>query len=185
MNRISGRNAKCTEKWKENFIKQKRLFNEIQQSAGDITHSDHFNDTKCYVQHGTMTVNSHCMNVARYSLAISNGLEKIGVRCNRRDLIRGALLHDYFLYDWHDKERIGFKHLHGFRHPKIALKNAEREYDLTDREKDIIVKHMWPLTIVPPTCKEAWIVTTADKWCSLLETFRVLKGHGAKKKEQT
>ena len=28
-------------------------------------------------------------------------------------------------------------------------------------------------------CREAWIVTMADKWCSLMETFHVHKGHGA------
>lgn len=38
---------------------------------------------------------------------------------------------------------------------------------------------MWPLTIVPPCCREAWIVTTADKWCSFLETLHMHKGHGA------
>lgn len=41
-------------------------------------------------------------------------------------------------------------------------------------------KHMWPLTIsAVPMCREAWIVTMADKWCSLMETFHVHKGHGA------
>ncbi|MGN1204445.1 MAG: HD domain-containing protein [Lachnospiraceae bacterium] len=185
MDKMKLRNARRAEKWKQNYIKQRRLYREIQNNASDITRSHNFNRTKFHVQHGTMTVNSHCMNVARYSLAISNRLEKMGIQCSRRELIRGALLHDYFLYDWHDKDRVGIKNLHGFRHPKVALQNAEQEYPLTDREKDIIVKHMWPLTVVPPTCREAWIVTTADKWCSLLETFRILKGHGAKKKERT
>ena len=42
---------------------------------------------------------------------------------------------------------------------------------------------MWPLTVVPPMCREAWIVTTADKWCSLLETIHLHKGHGKRKME--
>ena len=33
-------------------------------------------------------------------------------------------------------------------------------------------------TVVPPACREAWIVTAADKWCSLLETLYIYKGHG-------
>lgn len=70
--------------------------------------------------------------------------------------------------------------LHGFYHPGRALKNAQQEYQLTPRERDIIKKHMWPLTIsAMPMCREAWIVTMADKWCSLMETFHVHKGHGA------
>jgi len=68
--------------------------------------------------------------------------------------------------------------LHGFYHPGIALKNADQEYELTLREKDIIKKHMWPLTVVPPLCREAWIVTTADKYCSLLETLRLRRRAG-------
>lgn len=44
-------------------------------------------------------------------------------------------MHDYFLYDWHDKEHVNIARLHGFRHPNIALKNAEEEYELSDREK--------------------------------------------------
>ena len=69
--------------------------------------------------------------------------------------------------------------LHGFYHPGIALRNASAEYRLTPRERDIIKKHMWPLTVVPPMCREAWIVTMADKWCSTLETLRLRHGHGA------
>ena len=42
---------------------------------------------------------------------------------------------------------------------------------LTDRQRDIIGKHMWPLTLRPPACREAWIVTMADKYCSLMETI--------------
>ena len=34
---------------------------------------------------------------------------------------------------------------------------------------------MWPLTIsAVPMCREAWIVTMADKWCSLMETFHAV-----------
>ena len=98
----------------------------------------------------------------------------------KKELIRGALLHDYFLYDWHTQDYVSPHKLHGFYHPGRALKNAQQEYQLTPRERDIIKKHMWPLTIsAMPMCREAWIVTMADKWCSLMETFHVHKGHGA------
>lgn len=185
MDKIKTRNARRAEKWKQNYIKQRNLYREIQKNASDIIQSKNFNRTKFHVQHGDMTVNSHCMNVAKYSLAISDKLAKMGISCKRNELVRGALLHDYFLYDWHKHPHVGITKLHGFRHPQRALENAEKEYNLTPRERDIIVKHMWPLTVLPPTCREAWIVTTADKWCSLLETFRILKGHGAKRKDKT
>lgn len=169
----SGRKA---ELWKKQYERQRLLHKQLQEAAEDIIKSKNFQSTKGHIQHGNMTVNKHCMNVAKYSLVIS---EKLHIRCKKKELIRGALLHDYFLYDWHEPEYIKPYRLHGFYHPGRALKNATKEYDLTPREKDIIKKHMWPLTIVPPMCREAWIVTMADKWCSLLETFHVHKGHGA------
>ncbi|MGN1147224.1 MAG: HD domain-containing protein [Lachnospiraceae bacterium] len=175
------RNQKQAEKWIRNYLKQRRLHREIMRDAADIVNSKNFNRTKTHIQHGNMTVNNHCMNVAKYSLAISDKLEKLGISCKKDELVRGALLHDYFLYDWHDPEHVKLARLHGFRHPGIALNNAKREYRLTPREQDIIEKHMWPMTVVPPMCREAWIVTVADKWCSLLETVHVHKGHGIRR----
>lgn len=166
---------KDKERFREFFRKQKESYVLLKEYASDILDSENFDRTKDYIQHGNMTVNSHCINVAKYSLAIS---KKLHIPCNQRELVRGALLHDYFLYDWHDKYHRDIRRLHGFYHPGIALRNAAKEYELTKREQDIIKKHMWPLTIVPPQCREAWIVTMADKYCSLLETIRLHKGHG-------
>lgn len=174
--RLGQRSKKYAERWKKQYERQRQLQRQIREEAWDILQSKNFNSTKTCIQHGNMTVHNHSMNVAKYSLAIS---EKLHIPCNKRALIRGALLHDYFLYDWHKKDYISPHNLHGFYHPGRALKNASREYPLTPREKEIIQKHMWPLTVVPPTCREAWIVTAADKWCSLLETAHVHRGHGA------
>lgn len=170
------RSRRQAERWQRKLNRYRTLQKQIERSAPDILKSRNFYKTKGYIQHGNMTVNSHVLNVARYSLAIS---EKLHIRCSRRELIRGALLHDYFLYDWHKPDADNPHKLHGFYHPGTALRNAAREYHLTEREKDIIKKHMWPLTVVPPRCREAWIVTTADKWCSLMETLHLHKGHGA------
>ena len=87
---------------------------------------------------------------------------------------RGGLLHDLFLYDWRKKG--SHSGLHGFSHPKAALQNAGRLFDLSDKEKDIIVKHMWPLTLRQvPGCKESMVVSTADKLCAAAECFHLYK----------
>ena len=78
-----------------------------------------------------------------------------------------ALLHDYFLYDWHDKDPS--HRLHGFTHPRRALENAAADWELTDRERDIILHHMFPLTPLPPRSREAWLVCLADKLCAVQE----------------
>ncbi len=181
MTDIRKRSVRDSVRWRKGFVKERNLHRELKRYAGDILESENFNKTKTFIQHGNVTVNSHCVSVAKCSLGIARKLKKVGISYNKRDLIRGALLHDYFLYDWHDPDHVQLYNLHGFKHPYVALKNAKKEYKLTKREAEIIQKHMWPLTVVPPTCREAWIVTWADKWCSLLETFHINKGHGAKK----
>ena len=173
---IARRTVRQAEKWQRKLERFRRIQRQIERDATDILQSENFNRMKEYIQHGNVTVNAHVMNVARYSISIS---EKLHIPCSRRELIRGALLHDYFLYDWHIPDAENPHKLHGFYHPGVALRNAMQEYELTSRERDIIRKHMWPLTVIPPGCREAWIVTTADKWCSLMETFHMHKGHGA------
>lgn len=167
-------------KWQKKLERYRAIQRQIRENAPDILQSENFQRTRKHIQHGNMTVNDHVMDVARYSLALS---DRLHIRCNRRELVRGALLHDYFLYDWHKPDMENPHKLHGFYHPGKALRNASREYKLTEREKDIIKKHMWPLTVVPPACREAWIVTMADKWCSLMETMHMHKGHGALREE--
>ena len=44
------------------------------------------------------------------------------------------------------------------------------------RLQDIIKKHMWPLTVIPPSYKESWVVTVADKYVSARETLRGVFG---------
>lgn len=151
-----------------------RIKDLIKNEGRDILRSEHHKGTKRDIQHGNISVRQHTINVARYSVLFS---EKMRIPCDRRALIRGALLHDFFLYDWHDKEHISIFKLHGFYHPGIALRNAEKEFELSPIEREVIKKHMWPLTIVPPLCREAWIVTMADKYCSLMETMRLHRKH--------
>jgi uncharacterized protein len=146
---------------------------ELMKYAKDILESDNFQSTKNHIQHGNMSVYEHCINVAKTSLYIK---DKFNIQCSTKDLVRGALLHDYFLYDWHISDKENSHRLHGFYHPGRALKNAKKEYYITVKQADIIVKHMWPLTLVPPMCREAWIVTMADKYCSTMETIHLHKG---------
>jgi uncharacterized protein len=86
-------------------------------------------------------------------------------------IVRGALLHDLFYYDWlHEGPR-----LHGFRHHNIALRNARKITPLTEKEADIIKKHMWPLTVVPPRYMESLVVSLVDTFCSARDYLNVKK----------
>lgn len=143
---------------------------EVAHIAHVLETQGRFGLTRGFIQHGTMSVHAHVISVAHASLAMAGRLERLGVRIDRASLIRGALLHDYFLYDWHDPDPS--HRLHGFTHPFAALARAEEDFDdLTERERNIISRHMFPLVPIPPTCREAWLVCLADKACALHETI--------------
>ena len=108
-----------------------------------------------YIQHGTTSTLEHCISVAYVSFSIA---KKFHINCDYNSLIRGALLHDYFLYDWHVSDES--HKWHGFSHARMALLNASRDFELTPIEKDIIPKY-----------KESYLVTIADKICSSYETI--------------
>ena len=116
-----------------------------------------------YEQHGTTNRLDHSVQVAQYSYWVS---KKLKLKLDQKSLIRGALLHDFFLYDW----RTGTDHegAHAFTHPETALSNAIEHFEINEKEADIILNHMWPLTITKmPSCKESFLVSAIDKYCSL------------------
>lgn len=122
-----------------------------------------------YIQHGNTSTLAHCLIVAWYSYSLSL---RLPLTFDTVSIIRGATLHDFFLYDWHIPDKS--HRLHGFRHPKAALINARKYYKLNKVEEDIIEKHMWPLTMTKaPLCKEALLVCLIDKYCSLRETLYI------------
>lgn len=120
-----------------------------------------------FIQHGRTTTLIHCITVAYYSYWLTR---KLRWRMDCKSLIRGAMLHDFYLYDWHIPDKS--HKLHGFIHPALALKNSRKYFKLNKIEEDIIEKHMWPLTLTRiPRCREAALVCLIDKCCSLAETF--------------
>ncbi|MCR5733641.1 MAG: HD domain-containing protein [Lachnospiraceae bacterium] len=145
---------------------KKRKDEGFNEQVRELAKDERIRRMKEFVQHGDISTYKHCLRVAKKSYGIA---KKFPIRIKMHEMLKGAMLHDYFLYDWHSH---GDK-LHGYHHPAIALKNAGRDFDLTDTEKNIIHSHMWPLTLSAiPKCREAVIVCIADKLCSLEETLR-------------
>ena len=138
----------------------------IRYYGKDILDSKSIQIQKQCLQHVNRTVFEHSLAVSLMCLTI---IEFLHLKLNERRLIRGALLHDYFLYDWHVKDKS--HRLHGFRHPYFALENARKEYELDPVLEDMIVKHMFPLIPIPPKYKESWVLCIADKICASKETI--------------
>ena len=130
-----------------------------------IVNDERFKKEMNYIQHGDVSVYNHSINVAKSCISFS---KKLGIKVNYESLVKGALLHDYFLYDWHDKEHEG---LHAFEHPKIARRNAINDFGLSKKEENMILSHMFPLSKSVPKYKESIILCCVDKYCASKETI--------------
>ncbi|WP_100065291.1 HD domain-containing protein [Miniphocaeibacter massiliensis] len=149
----------------------KEIYEElIEKEIEELENTSRYEETKEFIQHGETSVYEHSIKVAYLSCEIAM---KYNLKVDYKLLIRGALLHDYFLYDWHDRK--AHDGWHGFRHPKRAWENAKKEFSLTKVEGDIILKHMFPLVPFLPKYKESWIVCMADKISATTETVEILK----------
>lgn len=131
----------------------------------DIIQSKVFQSMDHYMQHGDTTCKAHCLQVSYLSYRICR---KLG--WEYKEAARAGLLHDLFLYDWHTHAKETGEHFHGFTHPRTALNNAVIFFDLTENEKNMILRHMWPLTPVPPKTRAGMVIVYADKHCGLVET---------------
>lgn len=149
---------------------------EFEEIIKDIVSNETVLKMQNFRQHYDTNCFEHCKNVAYYSYLIC---KKYGL--DYRAVARAGMLHDLFLYDWRIKQP-NRKGLHGFRHPKIALKNATKLFDLNKKEQDIIIKHMWPLTIILPKYKESYIIGFVDKYCAIKESIDACKNNMTLKK---
>lgn len=147
---------------------------EYKKCIDDIIFHDSVQMMKKFKHHYFVTCFEHSVNVSFYSFFICKTLG-----LDYKSAARGGLLHDFFLYDWRTTKLSGGKH--GFVHPKIALNNATGLFQLNDIEKDIIVKHMFPLTLQPPLYKESIVVCLVDKFCAIHEIMRVSNDYDKRK----
>jgi uncharacterized protein len=151
--------------YKECGDDMEEILAEYEKCVGDMVSHDKVLSMDTFIQHGNVTCFEHCITVSYYSYRICR---RLGL--DYRSAARGALLHDFFLYDWHtEKTEDG---LHGFTHPHTALMNAKCHFKLNEVEEDIIVKHMWPLTLNVPKFRESFVVTMVDKICAIMEAVK-------------
>ena len=154
------------------FIKDLSYNNkEFQDIIKDLITNDTVQSMKKYRQHYETSCYEHCycfLICRKYNL-------------DYKSATRAAMLHDLFLYDWRKKQN-GRKGFHAFTHGKQACQNASKLFDLSEKEKDIIIKHMWPITIAFPKSIEGFILTFVDKYCAISESLDVFKSRLLMKK---
>ena len=141
---------------------------EFQSIIEDLVSNATVQEMRKYRQHCNTSCFEHCYVAAYYCYYICKNYKLDYISATR-----AAMLHDLFLYDWRVKQpnRKGF---HAFTHGKTACDNSCKLFELNQKEKDIIIKHMWPVTISFPQSIEGFILTFVDKYCALSETFDVI-----------
>ncbi len=129
-----------------------------------ILHHPDFIRLQNYTHHHYTTRYQHCLNVAWYSYRISKREHLQYISCTK-----GALLHDFYLYDSHLPKSEIRRRLHLQIHPRIAWTNAKARFSLDPIMEDCILHHMWPIDKNRPLTREGRIVSQADKYCAALE----------------
>lgn len=133
--------------------------------VGELIETDEVQSLKQFEQHLDIDRLQHILGVSYLTYVIC---KKLG--WDYVSATRGAVMHDLVYYDWRDGETGGWHKLHGYKHPVYAAMNAKELCpELTDKERDIIIKHMWPFTPAPPKYKEGFIVLFSDKYCATRE----------------
>jgi uncharacterized membrane protein/HD superfamily phosphodiesterase len=157
---------------------RKPVESEFYEIIKDIYEHEEVLKLKLHYHHNS-SIYEHVMDVSYLSYKACKFL-----KLDYRSATRGALLHDFFLYDWrnHDVPDLPEDKYHGIEHPKIALANARKHFILNDIEKDIVIKHMWPLTLVPPKYKESFVVSFVDKYFASKEFVTKFKDSKIKKR---
>lgn len=151
----------------KDLIAENTSLEEFFSIINDLLKSSKVQEMKIYNQHAGTSCYKHCMQVAYYTYIVCKRLNLDYISATR-----GAMLHDLFLYDWHTPRALkSMKSLHAFAHPKIALENAKNIFDLNEIETDVIVHHMWPVTISLPKSKEGFVITCTDKYSACAESF--------------
>ena len=129
----------------------------------DILENDTVKQMKQYRQHFNTSCFDHCLFVS-YNLYLICKKKKL----DYISAARAGMIHDLFLYDWRKRQE-GRKGLHAYTHARTAYENASKFCKLNDKEKDIILKHMWPVTFAFPKYRETFWITYVDKYVDFIE----------------
>lgn len=135
----------------------------------DILNNEEFKKLKDIIHHGGTNRYDHSIRVAYHVFRITKAL-----KLNYVEATRAALLHDFFFESEPKSKKEQVKFL--INHPKYALENASKYYDLSILQQDIILSHMYPFTIRIPKFLESWINNLVDNYISIYEkTYIVSK----------
>ena len=127
--------------------------------VNDIINNDEFLKLKNISHHG-ITRYEHCLRVGYYTYIVTKSLGLNYIKATR-----ASVLHDFFIDEVSDMNSI----FRLRRHSNYAVMNAKKYFEIGDLEEDIIRRHMFPITFVPPKYLESWIVDIIDDFAAIYE----------------
>lgn len=140
--------------------------NEYMYLVDDIYNNQEFSKIKAIEHHG-VTRFDHCLRVSYYSYKIAKFF-----RLDYREVARAGLLHDFFLSSEKRDKKERFVSV--FKHPKICVLNSIINFELSQKEIDIIRSHMFPINLKIPKYAESWVVSFVDKGVAIYEFSKKL-----------
>ena len=145
-----------------------RYLKEFTAITRELLDSQQVRSMGLWRHHGPVTCLDHSLFVAYWTYRAARFL-----RLDIRAATRGALLHDLYLYDPRDKSAHPGNQC--LDHPRAAARNAAGLTDLSQKEQNIILSHMWPLGGALPRSLEAWLVDLVDTVCASMELTRICR----------
>ena len=125
------------------YVSRKLREREFVELTRELLESEQVRMMGRWKHHGPVTTLDHSLFVAFSTYRVARMLHM-----DVRAAVRGALLHDLYLYDSKDK---------------------------SEKERNIILSHMWPLGGALPRSLEAWMVDLVDTVCAGLEVSRICR----------
>ena len=134
----------------------------------DIISNEEFLKLKFYRHHDNTRLD-HCLKVSYnvYKLAKKFNLDY-------KAAARAGLLHDFFYGDLRYINVIERKYMLN-AHPYYAYYNASKIFKLNDKEKNMILSHMFPISYEVPRYKESILLDLVDDLEALKEVGIYIK----------
>lgn len=134
---------------------------------GDLLATDEVQSMDSIPHHIRTTCYEHSVHVSYVAFRLARRL-----KLDYMAAARAGLLHDLYLYN----PRIPGTHQGSqcFDHPVAALENAKALCgELSHKEENIIISHMWPLARKMPRSREAVVICCVDKLCAAIEGLQL------------
>ena len=129
---------------------------EFDNAVRDLLEQPEVQRLRQYTHHKRTTRYHHTMRVARWSFRAAR---RLGL--DARSAARGAVLHDLFFHDKSCRPE-NYQGPAVLKHPEEAAENAKLLTELSPKEENIILSHMWPASRHAPHSPEAVLVNLVD-----------------------